>query len=326
MGATHIGTTMNEGQPPFVPPAVSVLMAVHNGMPYLPEAVESILGQTFGDFEFIIVDDGSTDGSAEWVRKKATEDPRVRVIKQNKTGLAKALNTGLEIAEGRYIARMDADDISEPTRLARQFEAMEQDSRLAIVGAAVALMTSDGWIYDSKRPPETHANIRSQLLRGNGQALIHPVVMMRKQAIHAVGGYDDRFNSNAGEDLDLFLRLTEYGHAKNLTDLLLDYRQHPQSNNSRYNHLWQDVTRTAVLSALERVGPSAFVHDMFPSPFGFKPKSSALEFAGAAERSGRFKMANRFAMKAFFTSGSRLSALRFLVVLWIRGAFRLLSS
>ena len=138
----------------------------------------------------------------------------------------------------------------------------------------------------------------------------------------AVGGYDERFSYNSSEDLDLFLRLTEYGHASNLPSSLLRYRQHPHSSNSRYNHLWQDTTRLAVLSALERVGPQAFVHEMFPKRFSFKPKTSPLELAKLAERSEHFQTANRFAIAALLTSGSRIGAMRFIVGLWLRSAAR----
>ena len=315
--ATHRGPS------PSLRPMVSVLMAAHNALQYLPEAVESILKQTVEDFEFIIVDDGSSDGTGEWILRKAQTDSRIRVLRQANAGLARALNKGLSVAKGKYIARMDADDVSLPERLSAQLEAMESDPSLVIVGAAVEMMTADGWAYHTNTQPEAHDEIRAALLRGNGQALIHPVVMIRKDAMLAIGGYDDRFSSGAGEDLDLFLRLTEHGRAANLRSILLRYRQHSKSNNARYNHLWRETTRMAVLSALERVGPRVFVDEMFPKPFGLKPASS-LELAELAEWSGRFRAANHFALDAFRTRGSRLAAARTLGGLWLRRAARFL--
>lgn len=301
-------------------PAISVLMAVRDGLPYLSESVESILGQTFKDFEFIIVDDGSTDGGANWLRQRATTDSRIRIITQANTGIAKALNKGLEIVKGKYIARMDADDVASPDRFYAQMEAMEQDPELAIVGAAIEMMTAEGWVYRSKSPPEAHEDIRSALLRGDAQALIHPVVMIRKEAMLAVGCYDERFSTS--QDLDLFLRLTEYGRASNLPATLLRYRQHSESSNSRRSHLWQETTRLAVLSALERVGPRAFVDAMFPRPFRFNPNPSELAIARIAERSGRFWMANRLAISSLPKSSSRIPAMRFIAGIWLRRAGR----
>src|SRR5213082_3006291 len=125
-------------------PVVSVLMPVYNAQRYLPAAVESILGQTFRDFEFIIIDDGSTDRSGEILRKFAAEDPRIKLISRPNTGYVVALNEALSCASGEFVARMDADDISLPTRFERQVAYLREHTDCVLVGTNVITMDSDG--------------------------------------------------------------------------------------------------------------------------------------------------------------------------------------
>lgn len=301
-------------------PIVSVLMAVHNGLPYLDEAVDSILNQTITDFEFIIVDDGSTDGSSEWLSDKATTDPRIRVISQSNTGIARALNHGLRFAQGRFVARMDADDVSCPTRFEVQVRLMERDPGLVIVGSAVEKITATGQAYDTKAPPTGHDDIRKHLLLGDAQALVHPVAMIRKEIMDVVAGYDERFTTS--QDLDLFLRLTERGRAANVTSVLLQYRQHNQSSNSLRNQLWRDTTRMAIQLAIERIGPEAFAREMFPHPIPFRRPTTLLEFAKIAAGSGRLRMANQFALQSFRARGTMLEHLGLLLYVWLKWAVR----
>ncbi len=123
---------------------VSVIMPVYNGERYLEAAVESILNQTFSDFEFIITDDGSTDTSLALLRRYANRDPRIRLISRPNTGYVKALIEAVPLAKGKYIARMDADDISLPERFERQVRFLEQNPDYAVVGSKVLLIDSDG--------------------------------------------------------------------------------------------------------------------------------------------------------------------------------------
>src|SRR6476659_7403647 len=119
------------------PPRVSVVMPVHNGGAYLALAIESILRQTYGDFEFVIVDDGSTDATPQVIRGVQAADPRVRTYTQARSGLVASLNRGCREARGSYIARMDADDLAAPERLARQVEFLDRHAGVAMVGSAV---------------------------------------------------------------------------------------------------------------------------------------------------------------------------------------------
>ena len=125
-------------------PAVSVLMPVYNAQRYVAEAVQSILTQTMGDFEFIIIDDGSTDDSTRILRDWAQRDSRIRLVSRPNTGLCVALNEGLAMANGRYIARMDADDISLPQRFALQLEYLKTHEKLVCIGGSFLLIDAAG--------------------------------------------------------------------------------------------------------------------------------------------------------------------------------------
>lgn len=303
-------------------PLISVLMPVFNLREYLPEAVASIQAQTLKDWEFIIVDDGSTDGSSEWLDKAAASDPRLRVVHQANAGISKALNAGLRLCRGTYVARMDGDDICLPERFARQVAALEADPGLAIVGAGAELMSADGLVYGKVKHFTDHDRIRASLLMGNGGALTHPVVMMRREALDAIGGYDEELVTFL--DLDLFLRISEQGRAANLPEVLIRYRQHPKSDNHLMHHTWREMRRKAVLKALRRLGDEAFVEQLFPLEGAVHTPRDPLVLARVAERNGRPDMAVRYARRAWSTPGTRLGALKYLTGLNLRRAIRFL--
>src|SRR5260370_151977 len=146
-------------------PPVSMLMSVFNGEAFLPQALESILGQTFGDFEFIIIDDGSTDTTAQILSDYAKQDERVRVFNQGNKGRAASLNDGIDLARAEYIARMDADDIALPHRLKEQIRFMERHPEVGLLGGAVELIGPEGQVLAEVRPPLDASQIRCLLLR-----------------------------------------------------------------------------------------------------------------------------------------------------------------
>lgn len=203
-------------------PAVSVLMPVYNGERFLVEAIESILGQTFADFEFVIVDDGSTDSSPAILADYASRDLRIRVLSQANTGIVAALNRGLAECRAPLVARMDADDISLPTRLERQVAFLAVHPHVAVVGTAFQLVSETGSAGPVVRHARAHHAIRRGLRHGN--CLGHPTVMMRREAIVAVGGYRE-FLRHA-EDYDLWARVAERYELANISDCLLLYRVH----------------------------------------------------------------------------------------------------
>lgn len=230
-------------------PVVSVLMPVFNGGAYLGEAVESILNQTFRDFEFLIIDDGSTDDSLKLLRQYAMRDSRIRVIARENRGLTSTLNELLSIARGEFVARMDADDISMPERFARQIAFIRDNPRVVCVGAAFQMIDSAGRYLTTLTSPQTDAEIQSLHLSGHA-AITHPVVMMRLAAVNQVGGYDS--NYDLVEDLDLWLRLGEVGEFANLTDVLLKYRLHSKSISEMAGQKQRDAARRACESAWKR--------------------------------------------------------------------------
>jgi tetratricopeptide (TPR) repeat protein len=231
-------------------PAISVLMSVYNGEAYLAEAVDSILGQSFRDFEFVIINDGSTDGTGPLLKKYAAQDSRIVLIEQENTGLVGALNRGLAAARAPYIARMDADDIALPDRLARQYEYLEKHPDIAVLGAAITLIDQDNQRIRDIAYPQGDAEISAFIKKGS--PLAHPVVMMRTDIIRALGGYRAAYRH--AEDYDLWLRVFEHHRLDNLPALLLRYRQH--DNKVGVRHATQQGLATTVARVTHRLRAS----------------------------------------------------------------------
>ena len=203
-------------------PSVSVVMTVYNTELYLANSIHSILGQTFTDWELICVDDGSTDGSLEILRRYERADGRVRVVTRPNTGVTRARNDGIALARGRYIAVMNSDDIALPERLCRQVDYMKTHPECVGLGAAVKIVGPDMKpIYDEPKALD-HETIDCQTMAGAGAAIHEPVAMFRAEAVRQLGGYRDEIF--ALEDMDMYLRLAEIGLLANLPDILLLYR------------------------------------------------------------------------------------------------------
>ncbi len=203
-------------------PRVSVLMAVYNGAAYLRESIDSVLAQTYRDFEFVIVDDGSNDESARIVRSYA--DPRIKLhVAPHNLGQTTALNVGLRLCVGEFVARMDGDDVCHPERFARQIAALDADPALGIVGSAVTIVDGRGRPLDFSPQPESDAAIRFVSLTRN--PFHHPTVVMRRRTLLDHGlVYDERFQAN--QDFELWSRLLTATRAANLPQALLRYRVH----------------------------------------------------------------------------------------------------
>ena len=211
-------------------PEVSVIMSVYNGDRFLAAAVESILTQTYGDFEFLILDDGSRDRSPEILQAYAEQDPRIRLLTQANRGLTVSLNHLIEESQGQFLARMDADDLAYPDRLGRQVAFLRRHPQVVCVGTGQRWIDEEGLTLLECVPAQDNATLQAQLLAGHTE-ICHPTAMIRRQAVKVVGGYDPQFNCT--QDLDLWLRLGEVGELANLPDLLLDYRVHADSVSER---------------------------------------------------------------------------------------------
>ena len=206
------------------PPTVSVLMPVYNTERYLAPAVESVLDQDFADFEFLIVDDGSTDGSLAILRKFEATDPRIRLVSRPNTGYLVALNQMIDLARGEFLARMDSDDLCLPERFGRQVDFLRAHPEVVAVGSRIRLIDPDGCPLMDMCTTGDHDRIDLAHLRVEGGFINHPAAMIRANAMREVGGY--RADFYPGEDVDLWLRLAEIGRLTNLPEVLLEYRQH----------------------------------------------------------------------------------------------------
>jgi glycosyltransferase involved in cell wall biosynthesis len=182
-------------------PKLSVILPVYNSEKFLKESVESILRQDFSDFELIIIDDGSIDTGPQIV--ETFVDPRIKFFRPGKIGLTKALNFGLSMATGAYIARMDADDISGPLRFSRQIGFLDTAVNVAAVGCWYYVIDAAGKIVAERKPPRKAADIKKAFLFS--APIVHPAAMIRMSALQDIGGYDETFIY--AQDRDLFLRM-----------------------------------------------------------------------------------------------------------------------
>jgi glycosyltransferase involved in cell wall biosynthesis len=202
---------------------ISVLMPVYNAGLYVAEATKSILAQTFRDFDFIIVDDGSTDNSLAILEQFAKIDSRIRLISRPNTGIVGALNDGLAVAHGDFIGRMDADDLCEPNRFELQLRRLRADDSLVALGSCATMIDPDGLpLGPATTLPLTHEEIEARHLAGVS-SIFHPAVLMRSDVLRKLGGYREGFCPC--EDFDLWLRLGEVGRLANLPEPLFTWRR-----------------------------------------------------------------------------------------------------
>lgn len=202
-------------------PDVSVVMPVYNSAKYLALAIESILNQTFKNFEFIIIDDGSNDSSLRIIKKYARKDRRIKIlINPSNMGICWSLNYGISLARGKYIARMDSDDWSYPERLSKQISFMKKHPQAVICGGSIEVCNADLKILNKRSYPTSDKNIRKNLFRMNPFA--HPAVMYQKDTVINAGEYNE--NLFTVEDYDLYFRLGNLGKFANITSTLLKLR------------------------------------------------------------------------------------------------------
>ena len=238
-------------------PAISVVLPVYNAEAYVREAVESILAQTFTDFECIIINDGSADGSEAILRELAARDARIVLVERPNDGYVSALNEGIKIARTELIARMDADDVAMPERFALQHARMVQEHELAVLGSFFNMIDKVGNIIQLVERPLTQKAIAHCL--EHSCPVTHPAVMMRRDAVLKAGGYRKAFSH--AEDYDLWLRMSDLGYAiANLPQLLLNYRVHG-ANVSEVH--WEAQGRSVILARLAHQVRKAGLPDPF---------------------------------------------------------------
>jgi len=207
-----------------VQPLVSVIMPVYNGERYITEAIDSILDQSYQNFEFIIIDDGSTDGSAEVIRKYS--DSRIRFSTQANAGLAETLNNCVKLAKGDYLARQDCDDVSMKERLSKQVDFLEKNKEVSIVGTWAEITDDDGVTLGKfHKHPVGSCQLKFELLFNN--PFVHSSMLIRRSHLDVVGLYS--LDLSIFEDHNLWSRMAAKFMVANLPELLVRYRQAPKS-------------------------------------------------------------------------------------------------
>src|SRR5437660_1471558 len=204
-------------------PELTLVMSVFNGERFLPAALESIMAQSMRDFTIIVVNDGSTDRTAEILEEYAGRSERMQVVHQQNSGVVDAANRACALARTPYIARMDADDISLPDRLERQLSFLQRRREVALLGGAAEFINESGNVLFTVGVPTQHDEIKAILPERN--VFVHSAVVMRRDALLAVGGYRRAFSDTAG-DYDLWLRIVERYEAANLAEVIVRYRVH----------------------------------------------------------------------------------------------------
>lgn len=226
-------------------------MPVYNAERYVAQAVESILAQTYSRFEFLIIDDGSSDRSLSILQRYARQDARIRLISRPNTGYVIALNEMLSLAQGEFIARMDADDVALPNRFQRQVDFMQQHPEVVCVGSWHTLIDHRGRLLTCLELPQQDSEIQREALAGHG-SICHPCALIRRSVLSTLGGYNPELMP--AEDLDLWLRLGEVGQLANIPEPLLHYRLHPHSISETAGNLQRQQARTACERAWQRRG------------------------------------------------------------------------
>lgn len=206
-------------------PLVSVVLPVYNGAADVERSVQTILSQTFYNFELIIINDGSSDESAEVL--ESISDPRIRLYHQENMGLAATLNRGISLASGVYIARQDQDDLSHPQRLEKQVAYLGKHPECILLGTAAEIWVGDVPTDRAHDHPVEHSVLSFELLFNN--PFVHSSVMMRRDALLEIGGYSTDKERQPPEDYELWSRMARYGRVANLSERLLVYREVPQS-------------------------------------------------------------------------------------------------
>jgi hypothetical protein len=233
------------------PSTLTVAMSVYNGERFLAAAIDSVLAQTFADFEFLILDDGSTDATASILRCYERVDPRVQPIVRENRGLVASLNELLARAQAPIVARMDADDICRPNRFERQLAFLADHPDHGVVGAWSEDMGEHGepMFRTGANHPITHAEVLATIAAGQ-QVICHPAAMYRRDVVLSVGGYHAAFRHC--EDYDLWLRLASVTKLANIPERLLRYRRYDGQVSARHSTEQQFGTAVAQLAWTER--------------------------------------------------------------------------
>ena len=292
----------------MIQPELSVVMPVYNGGEFLAGAIQSILSQSFSKFEFIIINDGSTDNSLKVIQKYANDD-RITIIDQANKGIVESLNKGIQLAKSNLIARMDQDDISLVERFEIQMNYLKRHPECVLVGTDVTIIDMDDDVISVMGGYYQHADIVNGLLSRIGQLIYHPSVIMRKEAINSIGGYRSQFPQ--AQDLDLFLRLSELGELHNLDMPLVRYREHIKKTGQVFSR--EQMLEVDSILREERLKRNLPL--LPPSPQ--KPKSvtwldKMRNMGWWALKAGNINTAKKYALRSLFSSPFSIESWRLL--------------
>lgn len=276
---------------------MSVMMPAYNAERFVAQAVESILAQTLDDFEFIIIDDGSSDRTHEILQRYAARDARIRLVSRPNTGrgVAPTRNDLLHMARGEFLALMDADDIAVPQRLEWQLAFLRENPEVGAVGGAIIDIDEAGRELIQTDYPTDDQEIQEAMLQGKC-LIANPTSMMRREIVLSVGGYREEMLHL--EDLDLFLRIGERAKLANLDRVVLRYRIHPGSETHRRLEVQERYTRKAAEDAAARRGIAS----------RYVPLEPHREVPG--DRMSRFAYSLKYGWWGF-NRGDRLTALHY---------------
>lgn len=221
-----------------IAPIVSVIIPVYNASKFLEAAVQSISSQTLANVEIIAINDGSTDGSDVILDRLSSSDPRIKVVHTENRGIVSALNSALSLASGRYIARMDGDDIALPDRLRVQSEFLESHLDHSYVGSLFQVIDDNGGLGHLQRGQSATKQTDFSVFPPYVASVPHPTLMVRRDHLIQIGGYRDAFPH--AEDHDLFIRLSRLGKARVIPELLLQYRIHSGSVSTKHSAVQLD--------------------------------------------------------------------------------------
>ena len=209
----------------LVPPKLSVILPVYNGLPYLEEAIKSVLHQSFRNFELLVINDGSTDGSMALIEK--LDDPRVRFFQQENKGLAATLNGAISLSRGQYIARQDQDDVCFPLRFQKQVEFLDAHPDVGMVGTSAEIWVGNERTNRLLEHPTDDPSLKFNLLFNN--YFVHSSIMIRRSVLEEVGGYSEDKSRQPPEDYELWSRVMRKYKVSNLPEVLMAYREVPSS-------------------------------------------------------------------------------------------------
>ena len=226
-------------------PVISVLMPCYNSSRWLDEAIQSVLRQTFRNFEFIIVNDGSTDNSAEIISSYKKKDDRIIVIHKDNSGISDSLNIGIQQARGEWIARIDADDICEATRLEKQIEKARNNYDIVFIGTGMSEIDENGTIYKKYRYPKQHKYLVRNLSTSR-KFPPHSSAFYRTDVVRKIGGYRKRIIRS--QDWDLWLRLAEVGQLFAIDEYLVTIRRHSSQVTNKYGRQQKIYSKISIIS------------------------------------------------------------------------------